>query len=147
MRHTHPTTGLFAAVIAVAILEGVSAGRQTTGPTTPPLVISSMAGADLYQAYCASCHGRGGKGDGPTGPALKSMLPDLTTLGRRNGGVFPGERIAALVAHGEELPSPAHGSREMPVWGPLFRALDPSDTRANVRIASIVEFIRSMQVR
>ncbi len=135
-----------AAAAAVAIVGGVSAEPQTTGPTTPSLVISSMAGGDLYQAYCASCHGRGGRGDGPTVPALRSAMPDLTTLARRNDGVFPAERVAALVTHGETLRSPAHGSGEMPVWGPLFRALDPSDTRAAVRISSIVEFIRSMQV-
>lgn len=138
---------IVAAVAAIGILQGASTGGQTTGPTVPPLVISSMAGSDLYQAYCASCHGRGGQGDGPTVPALRSPMPDLTTLARRNGGAFPAERVEALVTHGEALRSPAHGSREMPVWGPLFRALDPNDTRAAVRISSIVDFIRSMQVR
>jgi mono/diheme cytochrome c family protein len=133
--------------VAVATLAGVSSGRQTTGPPSPPLVIASMAGNDLYMAYCASCHGRGGKGDGPTVPALKSSMPDLTTLARRNKGVFPSTRVAALVTHGEALASPAHGSREMPVWGPLFRALDPDDTRATVRISNIVEFVASLQVR
>lgn len=133
--------------LAVATLAGVSAGRQTTGPTTPPLVIASMAGNDLYQAYCASCHGRQGKGDGPTVPALKSPVPDLTTLARRSGGVFPAARVAALVTHGEALLSPAHGSREMPVWGPIFRALDPNDTRTSVRISNIVDFVASMQAK
>jgi hypothetical protein len=72
-------------------------------------------------------------------------MPDLTTLARRNGGAFPSARVAALVTHGEALPSPAHGSREMPVWGPLFRALDPNDTRTGVRISNIVEFVASLQ--
>lgn len=147
-------TLLFAGVVAavaVATLASVSAGRQTTGqatgPTTPPLVIASMAGEDLYQAYCASCHGRQGKGDGPTAPALKSPMPDLTTLARRQGGAYPSARVAALVTHGAALASPAHGSKEMPLWGPIFRALDPNDTRASVRISNIVEFVASMQAK
>ena len=146
MNRTHLITGGVVA-LAIATLAGVSAGRQTTGPATPPLVIASMAGNDLYQAYCASCHGRQGGGDGPTAPALKSPMPDLRTLARRQGGSFPSARVIALVTHGEALSSPAHGSREMPVWGPIFRALDPNDTRATVRISAIVEFVASMQVR
>jgi mono/diheme cytochrome c family protein len=146
MNRTHLMTAA-AMTVAVSTLAGVSAARQTTGPTTPPLVISSMAGSDLYQAYCASCHGRQGRGDGPTGPALKSPMPDLTTLARQNGGIFPAARVEALVTYGEALPSPAHGSKEMPVWGPIFRALDPNDTRTSVRIANIVEFVESMQAR
>jgi mono/diheme cytochrome c family protein len=145
MSRMHVIAG--AAVTFAVATSGVTAGRQTTGPAMPPLVIASMAGSDLYQAYCASCHGRQGKGDGPTVPALKARLPDLTTLARRNGGIFPSARVAALVTHGEALASPAHGSREMPVWGPIFRALDPNDTRATVRISSIVEFVASMQVK
>lgn len=146
MSSRHLIPGVVAGLV-VATLAGVSAARQTTGPTTPPLVIGSMAGGDLYQAYCASCHGRQGKGDGPTVPALKSPMPDLTTLATRNGGVYPSERVVALVTHGEALRSPAHGSRDMPVWGPLFRALDPSDTRARVRVSAIVEFVASMQAK
>jgi hypothetical protein len=40
---------------------------------------------------------------------------------------------------------PAHGSKDMPVWGPIFRALDPNDTATKVRIANIVDYIESMQ--
>ena len=38
-------------------------------------LIRSVDGADLYQAYCASCHGKNGKGDGPVA-ALKATLRD-----------------------------------------------------------------------
>jgi len=130
--------GLLAATVAYS-------GPQTTGPATPSLVISSMAGQDLYQAYCSSCHGRQGRGDGPTAPALKTVVPDLSTIAKRSGGSFPTERMVAIVTHGEALASPAHGSGDMPIWGPLFRALDPNDTRARVRISAVVAYVESLQ--
>ena len=38
-------------------------------------------------------------------------------------------------------------SKDMRVWGPIFRALDPNDTANKVRVAHIVEYIESMQVK
>src|SRR5262245_24811899 len=92
-------------------------GRQTTSPRRPPLIIDSMAGHDTYSFYCASCHGARGKGDGPTASALEIKPPDLTLLARRRGGTFPRSDIEAFVRGGGR-PVPAHGSGEMPVWGP-----------------------------
>lgn len=140
---------MFGAVIAAAALvagAGSTARAQTTGRPTPPLVIESMAGPDVYGFYCASCHGRTGRGDGPTAPALKTPTPDLTTLARRNGGVFPSARVQALITHGEAMPSPAHGSSDMPVWGPIFRGLDPDGARTRVRIDAVVAHLASIQV-
>ena len=41
----------------------------------------------------------------------------------------------------------AHGSRDMPVWGPIFRSLDSSDARNRVRIANIVDYVASIQTK
>ncbi len=142
------TKRLFVALLcgsAVTLMWAVTAWPQVTGRPTPPLVIDSMSGRDLYDFYCASCHGRQGHGDGPTAPALKSIPPDLTTLARRSGGAFPADRVLALVTHGQAMATPAHGSKEMPVWGPVFLALDPSDTRTKVRIANIVDYVAALQ--
>jgi mono/diheme cytochrome c family protein len=134
-------------VVAAGMAQAGAPSAQTTGAQTPPLVIASMAGRDLFEFYCASCHGRSGRGDGPTAPALKTAMPDLTTLARRNAGTFPRPRVLAIVTHGSALPTPAHGSRDMPVWGPIFRALDPNDARTAVRISNIVDYVESLQVR
>ena len=40
-----------------------------------------MAGRDLFESYCATCHGRDGKGAGPVAGALKTPPADLTALG------------------------------------------------------------------
>lgn len=129
----------------VGALSLVKAQEQQT-PSVPPLVISSLAGRDLFQAYCATCHGRTGKGDGPVANSLKNRPADLTAIASRNGGRFPREQVERYVK-GEDLGTVAHGSREMPVWGPIFHGLDPRDTVNRVRIANLIEFIESMQTR
>lgn len=121
-------------------------GDQRTSQRTPPLVIESMTGRDSFTFYCATCHGPNGKGDGPTAAALKTAPPDLTLLTRRGGGTFPRSQVEAFVT-GVGRAVPAHGSGEMPVWGSIFRSLDPSDTRVKVRIANLVEYLESIQAK
>jgi len=129
-------------VMAGAMVGAVAAqGRQDQ---TPPLVISSMVGRDLFQFYCATCHGADAKGSGPAAGALKTPPADLTIIAKRNGGLFPRAQLTAFVANGDPLVA-AHGSRAMPVWGPIFRALDPSDTRATIRIDNLVAYLESLQ--
>jgi len=44
---------------------------------------ASLAAADgkaLFDKSCASCHGPGGKGDGPAAKAMKNKPPDFATL-------------------------------------------------------------------
>jgi hypothetical protein len=136
------------ALAFVALALAIDAGRltaapQTTGPHMPPLVIDSMYGPDLFRMYCASCHGRDGKGGGPVVPALKVPPPDLTQLSRRQKGVFPALEVETIITGPATVP--AHGSDEMPVWGVIFRALDPSDTRTRARIKALVTHIESIQ--
>ena len=126
-------------------LTATAASGQRTGPSTPPLVIESMYGPDLYRLYCATCHGRDARGGGPAASALKVPPPDLTVLARRQKGVFPAFEVETIIRGGTAVT--AHGSDEMPVWGPIFRALDPSDARVKTRIANLVAYIASIQQR
>lgn len=71
-----------------------------------------------YLNRCAVCHGQSGKGDGGAIDILKTAPADLTTLSKRNGGVFPVERVSAAI-DGRQLVK-AHGSRDMPIWGKEF---------------------------
>lgn len=110
----------------------------------PRLAIESLGPTESFNFYCASCHGESGLGDGPVAQALRERPADLTTLAERNGGAFPRERVRGFVV-GTGRPIDAHGAGDMPVWGPAFRALDASDTRAEVRIDGIVGHIESLQ--
>jgi mono/diheme cytochrome c family protein len=65
-------------------------------------------GVDLYQRYCAVCHGKDGKGGGPAAAALKATPTDLTQLSKSNNGKFPVGAIRQLLGGGSS--TPAHGS-------------------------------------
>ncbi len=141
------TTALRAGFIAFLLFGWFQAdfSAQSTGPPNRRLVIDSMYGPDLFRFYCAACHGRDGKGGGPVATTLKTAPADLTTIASRNEGTFPTARVQALVTGGGEPAVVAHGPSEMPVWGPIFQALDPVDTMNRIRIATIVEYLESMQ--
>jgi cytochrome c553 len=138
-------------VVAVASVGGARPGAEAFGgggqavhQETRPLAIDSLGATDSYVFYCAPCHGRSGRGDGPVAASLRVRPADLSTLAERNGGTFPRERVAAYIT-GIGRPITAHGTSEMPVWGPAFRALDASDTRAAVRVSAIVDHLQSLQ--
>ncbi len=50
-------------------------------------------GKEAYEAQCSVCHGADGKGNGLFKPSLTVAPTDLTTLAKKNGGVFPVERV------------------------------------------------------
>ena len=106
-------------------------------------LIRSLEGVDLYNAYCASCHGRTGEGNGPVAPALKATMPDLTAIARNNGGEFPEARVRRIII-GEGMIA-SHGSWEMPVWGPIFHQIEEDVDRGNVRLENLVKYLESIQ--
>ena len=104
---------------------------------------SLIKGVDLYQAYCAVCHGKDGKGGGPAAAALKTMPSDLTQLSKTHGGKFPVGSVRNLLGGGES--NPAHGSADMPIWGPVFRAMTPNESIAKLRVDNLVRYLESIQ--
>ena len=110
----------------------------------PASQTSAASGKEMYTAYCASCHGVNAKGDGPARSALKTPPADLTMLSKNNGGNFPSTHVYEVI--NGRAGSAAHGSQEMPVWGPVFRQLS-SGHQAEVqqRITNVTNYIRSLQ--
>lgn len=106
-------------------------------------LIPSLKGPDLFRAYCAPCHGSDGKGGGPVAPALKASLPDLTTIVQRHGGIFPEKRIQDIIA-GDEI-IVGHGSREMPIWGPIFHQVENDRDYGHIRLKNLVDYLKSIQ--
>lgn len=113
---------------------------------SPRKLIESMDGKDLFMAYCASCHGATGKGDGPVAPALKGPLADLRTISKRHKGVFPMEEIEKMIIEGKSERG-GHGSEEMPVWGPVFRRVENDRDLGLVRVRRVAEFLKSIQTK
>jgi mono/diheme cytochrome c family protein len=120
----------------------VAAG-QTSASQAKPALIDSLAGRDSYELHCASCHGPAGRGDGPVAPALRTHPADLTLLAQRNNGAFPRDRVRDFVTGTGRTPA-AHGTTEMPIWGPMFRAFE-SDARVRERIENLLTYLESKQ--
>jgi mono/diheme cytochrome c family protein len=136
---------LTAALLVTCI--SVAPAGQVRRPENPTLILESLTGPDSFEFYCASCHGSTGKGDGPVASSLKTLPANLTLLTRRNGGTFPRQRVVSLVTGAERELAAVHGSSEMPVWGPVFRFLDPSDVRVKQRIENVVSYIETLQIK
>jgi len=138
------TRTLWFLVLAVPLVVGNAGTARQTRPTqTPTIAIDSLAGRDSFDRYCASCHGTTGRGDGPVAAELRTSPADLTALTQRHDGAFPRDRVRDLVT-GTDRGLSAHGTREMPVWGPMFHAFE-SDARARERIENLVTYVESFQ--
>lgn len=143
-----PRSGARAAAIAalfvlltVAATPGDAGQRRQEAPAEV-----TESGADTFKFHCASCHGVTGRGDGPVAASLRHRPSNLTTMARRNGGRFPREAtLDYILGRGRKID--AHGTHDMPVWGPLFRELNPFDSRVDVRATRLVEYLRSIQVK
>lgn len=142
-------TGMLSFLMAVA---APGAAQDVPKPAAPELKrvpiapTATVAGKDLYLSYCAACHGRTGKGDGPAAPALKIPPTDLTALARNNAGKFPAARMEAVIRGQASIPS--HGSREMPTWGPLFASLSQGqEGPVAVRVGNLVKHLESLQAK
>ena len=134
--------GLRPALVGLFLVGASAGGLGQSTRQEAPLVIRSVFGQDLFQFYCSNCHGTDGKGRAPK-TTLRTPPPDLTAFARLNGGVFPRERVREAIAEGGVTPT--HGTKEMPVWGWIFRGLDASDTLVDVRIGNLVNYIESIQ--
>lgn len=129
------------AIAAAAVLQG--APPREALPKAAEKGASAMSGRELYVAYCASCHGMEGRGDGPAAEALRMRPTDLTMLRRIHGGSFPKARVERLLGGLEGFP--AHGGRKMPVWGPVFIPVSPADGHAAALIDRLVRYLESIQ--
>jgi len=107
-----------------------------------------------YRANCASCHGISGKGEGFFAPLLKVQMPDLTVMARNNGGVFPFARVYEAIDG--RISYPAHGSRDMPIWGNAYLASgspEYDDYPYNAeffvrsRILALIDYLNRLQAK
>jgi len=131
--------GLFSALGSSGLAQDKQVKEQPIEHREP------LSGARMFKEYCAVCHGKGGKGDGPAASALKQVPPDLTTLAKRHGGEFPDHYVEDVLRNG--VKTAAHGDAEMPVWGPLFRSMNPDELFMYIRVASVMSYIKSLQVK
>jgi mono/diheme cytochrome c family protein len=128
------------AATASVLVAGVAAAFEA-------VTLEDYSGEEIYDRFCASCHGAQAHGDGPVSRSLNVAVPDLTTIAVRYGG-FPAGVVRDVI-DGRGIDKRAHGTREMPVWGYEFWLEEGGDVNAQraVRnaINKLVEYLRSIQ--
>ncbi|ABF43164.1 hypothetical protein Acid345_4164 [Candidatus Koribacter versatilis Ellin345] len=138
---------------AIAILSFFVAAQTPTAKDSSKPEINKVAaphtnpadGKAMFSAYCASCHGATAKGDGPAAAALKVPPTDLTKLAKNSGGTYPMLHVKESIRNAD---APAHGSKDMPVWGPVFRNLSQgSQSQVELRIANLAKYIETLQAK
>jgi len=134
--------GLIVLCIVLLVSSAASSGREVDQTQLPPGYMPS--GEQMYKQYCAACHGADAKGNGPMGALLKTPPPDLTTLAQRHMGKFPYDYVSNVLEFGPGVP--AHGSSDMPTWGPIFRHYDKQNERVvRQRIRNLCNYLASLQ--
>jgi mono/diheme cytochrome c family protein len=131
--------------ICLSLLTGIGLWAQEKQIKEVPVQPTPMnSGRTMFKEYCASCHGLDGRGDGPAAAALRKPPADLTELAHRHGGKFPSGYVAMTL---KNFAPSAHGSGEMPVWGPLLSSVSRDAADLHLRINNIVSYIESIQAK
>ena len=132
---------LLTVMIAAASTGTICAGEAAAGEA------ADLSGLQLYQEFCAMCHGANAHGSNPGAQALQATVPDLTLLSAHNHGVFPAEEVHRII-DGRSV-RPGHGTRQMPVWGSEFYGFEGEDATRRARVAhlidQLVEYLRTVQ--
>ena len=135
------------AVLLTALGLGAAATTAQNKPAPgnePARRAIAASGKQTYMQYCASCHGVEARGNGPAAFVLKTAPPDLSTLANRHGVQFPHDYRFDVMRFGTRFA--AHGSSDMPIWGPVFGSLENYDELAvRKRIRDLSDYLASLQ--
>jgi Cytochrome c len=140
---------LSGSVLVTALTIAIPASPQSTKTgikikQTEVRYISPVSGRQMYESYCASCHGVDGRGDANAAAALPQPITDLTLLSIRNGGKFPVDAVYYLVTDKDSYHD--HAGDGMPVWGTAFKSLQPSyPLLVGLRAYNLIEYLKAMQ--
>lgn len=111
---------------------------------------AAQSGKQDYEAYCAECHGKAGKGNGPTTQniPMNPPPPDLTGLAKKNGGKFPFDEVVDTIDGRKNLPS--HERIQMPFLGATLQQrgkefTPESDAEVKRRIEAMARYVQHLQ--
>lgn len=135
-----------AMVVTLAIAQQPAPSQSPVVKHVPITNTPSNSGKDMYNNYCAVCHGKDGKGAGPAASAMKTPPTDLTALAKNGGGKYPASHVAAVIRG--QATTTAHGSKDMPVWGPLFSSISQGhEGQVQQRITNLVNYVETLQAK
>jgi mono/diheme cytochrome c family protein len=131
---------MFRKVIAIAGFLPVAA----CVPAEP----EDLSGKDLYGRYCATCHGEGGRGDGPVAGDLPKVPADLTGIAARNGGEFPLIAVMSKIdgyTKGDDAAMPELGVTLSEGEMVLTDLGDGVETPTPARLLALAEYLKTIQ--
>lgn len=136
---------VIAAIATLAV--GTTYAEQSTSKITIPVTRTpATSGKQMYGNYCAPCHGVDGRGQGPVSSSLRTTPADLTALARNNHGKYPDSHVVTVLQSGAEVA--AHGTAEMPVWGPILAKMNVNNAQDRMlRISNLSRYMETMQVK
>ena len=143
-------TLLLASLVGASLLVGEEKPQEQPNPNVkikqvPAPNVSAASGKEMYNAYCAACHGADGRGNGPAASAMKTPPTNLTILSVQHNGRFPEAAVQQAIKGDPAMPS-AHGSKDMPVWGPVFTMMGQGGAaQAQLRVRNLTQYIASLQ--
>jgi mono/diheme cytochrome c family protein len=138
---------LLLTAMGITFAASIACASQNSEKVTIPVTkTAATSGQQMYVNYCAPCHGVDGRGHGPVAPVLKVAPADLTVLTRNNHGKFPDTHIMSVLEFGSDLP--AHGTAEMPVWGPILAKMNVANSQDKLlRISNLSRYLETLQVK
>ena len=137
---------IMAMISAFAVAQQAPAESSPAVKHVPITNAPSNSGKEMFNSYCAVCHGKDAKGNGPAASAMKTAPTDLTTLAQKEGGKYPAAHVAAVLRG--QASTPSHGSQDMPIWGPLFSSLSQGrQGMVQQRITNLVSYIEGLQAK
>lgn len=121
----------------------LAAGLSRAEETKQEKADQAAFGKVSYRVYCQNCHGESAKGNGRLAELMKVQPADLTQISKRNGGVFPVDRMHQIIDGRVDVL--AHGGREMPVWGQAFLERTENEAEVRAKIHQLVAYLESIQ--
>jgi mono/diheme cytochrome c family protein len=141
-----PICGMMIALVLSSVTIATAQQAKTEVKHEAAAQTSPASGKEMFVSYCASCHGRDAKGDGPAAPGLKAAPADLTVLAKLNGGKYPSDKVTSILRGQTNLVP--HGDQEMPVWGRVFWSMSQGHEEIVMqRISNLNRYIESLQVK
>ena len=138
-------------VLAAATCASAQKTTVTVTAKTAPKVThteikyaSPVSGKEMYEAYCAGCHGADARGNSPAAAVLVPRPTDLTSLTSRNGGSFPKDHVRYLLMDQDLYQD--HAGRDMPSWGPALKSLQKTHPElVGLRVQNLMAYLETMQ--
>ena len=129
---------LFAAAVLALVTVGVAAADPPGIKWVSAPRVNSVDGGEVYDAYCAVCHGPTGRGNGAAARFLDAPVPSLSQIADRDGSFDPRHvKNHVICRSGEQA--------RMADWKSIFKNNYAEEGIAEVALFNVVEHLEHLQ--